>query len=441
MLQKVKKHIESNLSYLLKSKLLVAVSGGLDSMVLLDLLSKLNFQVAIAHVNFQLRGEESNEDENFVKLHAEKYQIPIFINRFDTEEYVAKNKKSVQVAARELRYKWFQQLAEQQGFDYILTAHHLDDQVETFLINYTRGTGIEGLTGINEVNGIVIRPLLPFSKEELTTHAIHHAIPWREDSSNASDKYVRNKLRHQVIPILKELNPNFLDSFKQTILHLREAENVIDNTSSFYFNNIVLIKENQLIINILELNKIPNNLYHLYQWLKIYGFKAWNDIADLLVAQSGKQIFSSTHILLKNRNELILSKKEVAHSISEEYTVASLNSTVNFPIKFELCNLSNQDSSDKNTIFVDADLLQFPLIIRKWREGDYFYPSGMNGKKKLSKYFKDEKLSLFEKQSIWILESTTKIVWIIGHRADARFISKNETINLIKITYNNEKSI
>lgn len=433
MLHTVKKHIESNFPFLLESKLLVAVSGGLDSMVLLDLLHKLNFQITVAHCNFKLRGEESNEDENFVKLQAEKYQIPVFINQFDTETYAAMHKKSIQVAARELRYQWFNELALQQGYDYILTAHHLDDQVETFLINFTRGTGLEGLTGINEVNGIVVRPLLPFSKEELTTFAIHNAIAWREDSSNASDKYVRNRLRHQVIPILKELNPNFLDSFKHTILHLQDAESVNRNTSIFYFNKIVLEKENQLVINILELKKTPNYLFHLYQWLKDFGFKAWDDITDLLEAQSGKQIFSSTHILLKNRNELIVKKKELANS--EVYTSSTLDSSVNFPLKLTLCNLSNLDTSDKNTIFVDADLLQFPLIVRKWQEGDYFYPSGMNGKKKLSKYFKDEKLSLFDKNEIWILESANKIVWIIGHRADERFKVKTNTKTSIKITY------
>lgn len=439
MIDAVHKHIQSNLPFLLKSKLLIAVSGGLDSMVLLDLLYKLNFQVAIAHVNFQLRGAESNEDENFVKLQAEKYQIPIFINRFDTEEYVAKNKKSVQVAARELRYKWFQQLAEQQGFDYILTAHHVDDQVETFLINFTRGTGIEGLTGINQVNGMIVRPLLPFSREELMNYATHHTIFWREDSSNATDKYVRNKLRHQVIPVLKELNPNFLDSFKQTISHLREAENVIGKISSDYFNKTIKNTENQLIINILELKKIPNYSFYLHQWLKQYGFKAWNDITELVEAQSGKQIFSSTHVLLKNRTELIVARIEPSND--QAYAINTIDSSVNFPLKLVLCNQSNPNFSDKNTIFVDADLLEFPLIIRKWKKGDYFYPSGMLGRKKVSKYFKDEKLSLFEKQSIWILESNSQIVWIIGHRADARFMSKNETINTIKITYNNEKSI
>ena len=177
----------------------------------------------------------------------------------------------------------------------------------------------------------------------------------------------------------------------------------------------------------------------MYQWLKKYGFKAWDDIAELVEAQSGKQIFSPTHVLLKNRTELIVARIEPSNS--QTYAINTIESSVNFPLKLVLCNQSNLHTSDKNTIFVDADVLQFPLTIRKWEEGDYFYPSGMQGKKKVSKYFKDEKLSLFEKQSIWILESNSQIVWIIGHRADARFKSKNETINTIKITYNNEKSI
>jgi tRNA(Ile)-lysidine synthase len=423
----------------MKSKLLLAVSGGLDSMVLLAIMQQLKLNIGVAHCNFSLRGEESDADEEFVKHQANSLKITCFSKRFDTEKYANTTKKSIQVAARELRYQWFQELALQHEYDFVLTAHHLDDQVETFLINFTRGTGLEGLTGINEVNGIVVRPLLPYSREELTAYAIHNAISWREDSSNSSDKYVRNRVRHQVIPILKELNPSFLNAFKQTISHLREAENVIDNTSSFYFDKIIKNIENQLIINILELKKTPNYSFYLYQWLKKYGFKAWDDIAELVEAQSGKQIFSPTHVLLKNRTELIVARIEPSNS--QTYAINTIESSVNFPLKLVLCNQSNLHTSDKNTIFVDADVLQFPLTIRKWEEGDYFYPSGMQGKKKVSKYFKDEKLSLFEKQSIWILESNSQIVWIIGHRADARFMSKNETINTIKITYNNEKSI
>nr|WP_298657655.1 tRNA lysidine(34) synthetase TilS [uncultured Flavobacterium sp.] len=423
----------------MKSKLLLAVSGGLDSMVLLAIMQQLKLNIGVAHCNFSLRGEESDADEEFVKHQANSLKITCFSKRFDTEKYANTTKKSIQVAARELRYQWFQELALQHEYDFVLTAHHLDDQVETFLINFTRGTGLEGLTGINEVNGIVVRPLLPYSREELTAYAIHNAISWREDSSNSSDKYVRNRVRHQVIPILKELNPSFLNAFKQTISHLREAENVIDNTSSFYFDKIIKNIENQLIINILELKKTPNYPFYLYQWLKKYGFKAWDDIAELVEAQSGKQIFSPTHVLLKNRTELIVARIEPSNS--QTYAINTIESSVNFPLKLVLCNQSNLHTSDKNTIFVDADVLQFPLTIRKWEEGDYFYPSGMQGKKKVSKYFKDEKLSLFEKQSIWILESNSQIVWIIGHRADARFMSKNETINTIKITYNNEKSI
>ncbi len=439
MINAVHKHMQSNLPFLMKSKLLLAVSGGLDSMVLLAIMQQLKLNIGVAHCNFSLRGEESDADEEFVKHQANSLKITCFSKRFDTEKYANTTKKSIQVAARELRYQWFQELALQHEYDFVLTAHHLDDQVETFLINFTRGTGLEGLTGINEVNGIVVRPLLPYSREELTAYAIHNAISWREDSSNSSDKYVRNRVRHQVIPILKELNPSFLNAFKQTISHLREAENVIDNTSSFYFDKIIKNIENQLIINILELKKTPNYPFYLYQWLKKYGFKAWDDIAELVEAQSGKQIFSPTHVLLKNRTELIVARIEPSNS--QTYAINTIESSVNFPLKLVLCNQSNLHTSDKNTIFVDADVLQFPLTIRKWEEGDYFYPSGMQGKKKVSKYFKDEKLSLFEKQSIWILESNSQIVWIIGHRADARFMSKNETINTIKITYNNEKSI
>lgn len=440
MVQEVQKHIVSNLPFLLKDKLLLAVSGGLDSMVLLHIMHELNLNIAIAHCNFGLRGEESDADEVFVKQYANANNIPFFSKQFDTQNSANSTKKSIQVTARELRYNWFQELVVEHQFKAVVTAHHLDDQVETFLINFTRGTGLEGLTGINEVNGNVVRPLLPFSREDLALFAIQNTIPWREDSSNDSDKYVRNKIRHHVIPILKELNPGFLNSFTQTISHLKEVENAVKNNSSFYFDNVSLIKENQLIINILKLKKIPNYTFYLYQWLKKYDFKAWNDIAHLVEAQSGKQIFSATHVLLKNRNELIVAKKE-EEVATKSFRITSVESSVNFPLKLSLCNQCNVNTSDKNTIFVDINLLQFPLLIRKWHEGDSFYPFGMRGKKKLSKYFKDEKLSLLEKKEIWVLESNAEIVWIIGHRADNRFIPNNETKNILKITYCNEKSI
>jgi tRNA(Ile)-lysidine synthase len=227
MLLQFQEHLSKNLPFLKDKKLLLAISGGIDSMVLVHLLHQLNCNIAIAHCNFTLRGEESEGDEQFIRIYAEKNNIPFFVTHFDTKLFAADNKLSIQLAARQLRYIWFHQLLEENQMDYILTAHHLDDSLETFLINFTRGTGPEGLTGIPQQNDKVVRPLLPFTRDEIEAYAKENNIHWREDSSNASDKYMRNKLRHDVVPVLKSLNPSFMESFGQTLEHLQQAQSLV----------------------------------------------------------------------------------------------------------------------------------------------------------------------------------------------------------------------
>ena len=431
MLTKFQHHIEQNFAQLKDKKLLLAVSGGVDSMVLLDLFYKLRFDICVVHCNFQLRGKESDADEILVREICQDSYIPYFIELFDTLEFAKENKLSIQLAARKLRYDWFQEIISL-GYDYVLTAHHLDDNVETFLINFTRGTGLEGLTGIPAQNGNIIRPLLPFSREEIENYAQANKIQWREDSSNASDKYFRNKLRHDIVPILKELNTGFLDSFQNTLHHLQQSESLVNDASKLVYEKVVVEKENRLDIHLTQLLQFKNYKAYLYQWLKNYGFSAWNDIYDLVEAQSGKQVFSETHVLLKDREKLILSERKSTDK-SEVFIIESLDSKVNIPLKLRFCKVVNIFESDSNCIFVDENKLKFPLTIRKWREGDYFYPSGMNGKKKLSKYFKDEKYSLLDKENQWLLCSEDQIVWVIGKRADNRFTSKETTHNSIKI--------
>ena len=431
MLTKFQHHIEQNFLQLKDKKLLLAVSGGVDSMVLLDLFYKLRFDICIVHCNFQLRGKESDADEMLVRKICQDSYIPYFIESFDTLEFAKENKLSIQLAARKLRYDWFQELLSL-GYDYVLTAHHLDDNVETFLINFTRGTGLEGLTGIPAQNGNIIRPLLPFSREEIENYALENKIQWREDSSNASDKYFRNKLRHNIVPTLKELNTGFLDSFQNTLHHLHQAESLVNDASKLVYEKVVEVKENQLEIHLKSLLEFQNYKAYLYQWLKEYGFSAWNDIYDLVEAQSGKQVFSETHILLKDREKLILSERKEINK-SEVFIIESIESKVNIPLKLRFCKAVNIFETVSNCIFVDESKIKFPLTIRKWQEGDYFYPSGMNGKKKLSKYFKDEKYSLLDKENQWLLCSEDQIVWVIGKRADNRFISKETTQNSIKI--------
>lgn len=432
MLTKFQNHIEQNFAQLKDKKLLLAVSGGIDSMVLMHLFQQLNYDIKIAHCNFQLRGKESDADELFVKVKSEKLKVKSYFIRFDTENYSKENKLSIQLAARKLRYQWFQELLLENQLDYLVTAHHLDDNVETLLINFTRGTGLEGLTGIPAQNGNIIRPLLAFSRLEIENYALENEIQWREDSSNASDKYFRNKLRHVIVPILKELNTGFLDSFQNTLHHLQQAESLVNDASKLVYEKVVEEKESQLEIHLKPLLEFQNYKAYLYQWLKSYGFSAWNDIYDLVDAQSGKQIFSETHFLLKDREKLILSVRKSSNE-EEIYVIKSLDDKVNIPLKLRFYKAVNIFETHSNCIFVDESKLKFPLTIRKWQEGDYFYPSGMSGKKKLSKYFKDEKYSLLDKENQWLLGSEDQIVWVVGKRADDRFTSKETTQNIIKI--------
>lgn len=438
MEQKFQNHINTNFSFLKDKKLLLATSGGMDSMVLVHLFQKLQLNFALAHCNFQLRGTESDGDENFVINYAKQNDILCFSTKFETEKYSEINKLSTQLAARKLRYDWFNEILEQENFDYIITAHHADDVAETFMINLSRGTGLDGLTGIPSQNGNIIRPMLPFSRKEIENYVFQNNLLWREDSSNASDKYLRNKIRHHVIPVFKDINESFLQSFQNTLEYLNQEQSLVNDAVQMVYEKVVSEENNQLKINISILIQNKNYKAYLYQWLHKYGFSAWNDVYNLVESQSGKQIFSPNYVLLKDRGFLILSKTQ--NTDIEEFKIDSVAELSKFPLKLTLCNLSNISNQNKNIIFVDENKIQFPLTIRKWKEGDCFYPAGMQGKKKVSKYFKDEKFTLFQKQETWILESNNQIVWIIGHRADERFKSENTTKTIIQITYNNEKN-
>jgi len=431
MFTKFQNHIVSNFPFLQQAKILVAVSGGLDSMVLLQLLSHSKLDLAVAHCNFQLRDLESDGDEDFVQSYCNKNLIKGYFQKFDTQKFADDKKLSIQLAARKLRYEWFYELLEKEHFDYVLTAHHLDDQLETFLIHFSRGTGLEGLTGIPSQNDKIIRPLLVFSRTEIENFANENSISWREDSSNSSNKYLRNKIRHQVVPILKELNPSFLESFQKTIQNLDQAQSLVDDASRIVYRKVVQDNENQKIINLSELLQLPNYQAYLYQWLSPFGFSAWQDIYDLVTAQSGKMIFSEQFRLVKDRETLILEPKNVENS--EEYYINEKDLQLNFPLKLHFCEVSDLLISDAKTIFVDSKLVKFPLLLRKWKEGDYFYPFGMNGKKKVSKFFKDEKFSLPKKETTWLLCSENKIIWIVGERMDDRFKVTENTQTILKI--------
>jgi tRNA(Ile)-lysidine synthase len=406
----------------------------MDSVVLTHLCHKMKLDISLAHCNFNLRGDESDADEDFVLHLAEDLDVEIFIESFDTEAYAKTHKLSTQMAARELRYAWFDDLMEQLHFDYVLTAHHADDNLETFLINLSRGTGLEGLTGIPEINGNIVRPLLPFSRQELEYYAIKNKLKWREDSSNFATKYLRNKLRHEVIPTLKEINPQILQNFNKTLSFLQDSNEIMEDCIAGVQKKIVSVEGDLIILDIKKLLKLSNPKAYLYQLLKDFNFTEWDDVASLLEAQSGKQVFSETHRLLKNRKTLILSER-VSKGI-ETISISEKDNQVETPLgTINLEEVEQMGISNASTIYVDKHLLKFPLKLREWIKGDYFYPLGMQGKKKLSKYFKDEKLSLIEKEQTWLLCSAKDIIWIIGRRADDRFKVTESTKQILKIEF------
>jgi len=441
----LQEHIHKNLSFLNDKKLLLAISGGIDSVVLTQLFYKLNFSISLAHCNFSLRGKESNKDEQFVKDLGDKLQIPTFTIKFETNKYATEKGISTQMAARDLRYSWFQQIIKENNIDYVLTAHQKDDVIETFLINLTRGTGLDGLTGIPEINGNIVRPMLPFTRNNILVYATKKKFEWREDSSNSSIKYVRNKIRIKVVPVLKELNPSLLDTFQNTLENLKGSQQIIKDRIKNIKQKVTSIHNNEIHFNVSELKKLSNPKIYLYELLKEYNFTEWDDITNLLDAQSGKQVFSKTHRLLKNREVLILS--EITTNEEFYFKIEGNTTEISNPIslKFETISIPFDTKNDEgkilnelifddnNTISIDYNKIQFPLTIRKKEKGDYFFPIGLNGKKKLSKYFKDEKMSILEKENTWILCSKNDIIWVIGKRLDDRFKVTKYSSKILKI--------
>lgn len=433
MIQQIEKHIQQNLTFLQGNKLLLATSGGIDSMVMVHLFQQMGFNMAIAHCNFQLRGLESFEDQNFVQEYASNNNIPFFFTQFDTKAFAEDYKISTQVAARELRYSWFYEILEQEQYDYILTAHHADDALETFIINLSRGTGIEGLTGIPQQNERVVRPLLAFSQDEITRYAQENNIKWREDSSNATDKYLRNKIRHQIVPLLKDINSNFLSSFLKTQTYLQEVQVMMEDAAIMIYQQVAKQEDEIIYLDIKKLKQLPNYKSYLYQWLKEFEFTSWDDIYALVESQSGKFVLAPQYRLLKDRDFLILSPINFVDE-REEFKIDRDLYEIILPIHLSFQSVEKLTAVNENIIFVDADKLKYPLVLRRWREGDVFQPLGMEGKsKKVSKIFKDEKISLLDKENSWILCSNAAIVWILSIRQDERFKIDQQTKNILKI--------
>ncbi len=420
MLQEFNSHLENLLGKESK-RLLLAVSGGIDSMVLCCLMLRTEHNFEIAHCNFGLREEESDADKKFVIQWGKKNQINAHCIQFDTKTYAEKNKVSIQMAARELRYSWFDELKENFSFDYIITAHHCDDQVETFLINFLRGTGLKGLKGIPEKNEKYLRPLLPFSREQIEAFAKKENISWREDSSNKSRKYLRNKLRHEVIPLLKEENPQLQESFLQTIEHLQQTQSLVDAYMLQLKKEIIEEKQGYISFKIAPLLQHKNPKAVLYELLTDYGFREWNNVKDLLTAEKGKQVVSERFILEKDKDSLCLFTKNTS-SDNAVFEVKNSKEVVTFGSQILNFNQveKTEDFSSKEVI-VDAEKVVFPLQLRKVKSTDKFKPLGMNQHKKVLKFLKDEGVPTSFKKETYVLTSNEKIVCVVNHRIDNDF--------------------
>lgn len=435
MLTAFEEHLKHYFPELYHQKILLAVSGGLDSMVLVDLCLKSSLNISIAHCNFKLRAEESDAEERFVVDFAKNHNLTVFSEQFDTNKFVENSKLSVQMAARQLRYDFFEQLRTQHHFDTLLTAHHADDNLETFFINLNRGSGIDGLVGIPEKNKHIIRPLLPFSRAQILSYAKANAVKWCTDSSNADVKYQRNHLRHELIPVLKTVFPSFMDALSTTQAHLKASQNLLQNHLKDVEKKIIESSNfEEVHYSIVELKKLQPLRAYLYPLFHQFGFTDYDELFNLVNAQSGKQIHSETHTILKNRLSLILTKKksnERFYMIIEDKNAFINLDQFGLALQLQSCSVLKQSS--QKTIFLDLDKIQFPLVLRSWSEGDFFHPSGMSGKKKLSKYFKDEKLSLIQKAKVLLLCSNEAIVWVVGMRSDARFLATSKSKNILKI--------
>lgn len=419
-------------------KVIVGVSGGADSVALLDILHSFKLECVVAHCNFHLRGEESNRDAFFVEELCKKYGLKYERIDFDTEAHAEINSISIEMAARELRYNWFEQIRTIHMAQKIAVAHHRDDSVETILLNLIRGTGIRGLTGIRPKNGYIIRPLLCLSRNDILEYLKERKLSYVDDSTNSEDLYSRNKIRLNIIPMLETINP----SAKEAIIRTSNNLSQVSNIYHLYVNQIKgeIFKDDKINIALLVQYAEPQAI--LFEILSPYGFNpaVIQQVFESLLGQSGKTFHSETYELLKDRGFFILKKKE-ALSL-DSFTIHKDDNIIIHPVPLKIeRTLINGDfaiEKDSKTLYVDASKVNYPLTLRHWRQGDRFIPFGMKGKKKVSDYFSDNKFSLFDKEEAWLLCSGEDIMWIVGHRSDDRFKIDNDTTEVIKITYNPE---
>jgi tRNA(Ile)-lysidine synthase len=406
-------------------RILAAVSGGIDSSVMVHLLHKAGVEFAIAHCNFGLRGEESDTDELFVKKLAKKYKVPFYIQHFDTAAFAETEKISIQMAARALRYEWFNKLLDQESYDYIATAHHKNDLAETVLLNLTKGTGIAGFHGILPKNKRVIRPILFMEKDDIYDYTAEQQLIWREDSSNTSNKYQRNFLRNEVIPKLKEINPNFENTLSQTAEKITAIEEWFIQQVKQLEKSVVSEQEGNIFISFKEIAALPESLVVLLELLKPYNFNydQARNILSVLNEEPGKIFNSPTHQLVKDREHLVISSKSLEHFRSAEIAEGQKDYTgEQLKLSFEVIAAEGfKILIDPRVACMDYALLQWPLHLRKWKDGDWFIPLGMNNKKKISDFLTDEKVPLNIKGQTQVLTSGGAIVWVVGKRIDNRY--------------------
>jgi len=435
LIRQFKHFITDNQLFERSHKLLAAVSGGADSTVMLDLLAKSRFDVSVAHCNFKLRGADADGDEDFVRQLAKKYQMPFYSISFNTLTYAEQKKISVEMAARELRYNWFAELAEQYGFDRVLTAHHLDDNIETLFLNLCRGTGIVGLTGISPINGNIVRPLLFASREQIEEYARLNKLDFRTDSTNLSDDYQRNIIRHNVVPVMKRINPAFEERMFKNFKNISQAAEIYNWYISNAKNEVLKTGNNQAEISIDALLRQPFPESVLYESLTQFGFNSAQveQMMKIVGRKSGNTFLSQTHKLLIDRNSIVV--KAASDDVFQPVIIISKPCKMgSIGIDMRVVPIADFKLDKRSTVAcLDYDKLQFPLTLRRWQNGDYFYPFGMNRAKKLSDFFIDNKLSVFEKQSALVLVSGGAIAWIVGMRPDNRFRIDADTKRVLMV--------
>lgn len=407
-------------------KLILALSGGVDSMVLADLLLKAKVEFVAAHCNFHLRGEESDGDERFVREFAEKNGVQCFVKHFDTEQYATEQGISIEMAARELRYAWFEELRQELNYDFIAVAHHADDQLETFFINLLRGAGIRGLKGMQPINGNIIRPLLDFSREEVHQYAIENGIKWREDHTNAETQFLRNKIRHELLPVIDGISKEGRNAILKSISHLA-LENEL-------YRELV----NEKLFQIVSTGRAPRwgadtmrippmvTEQLLFEWLRDYGFNSdqVHFIYEAMSGQPGTAFFSPTHRVTIERDGVELMPLCQQAEITTNLTYEQLANDEHFVM----------DKSPE-VAQLDYDKLTFPLQLRKWHAGDRFHPIGMKGSRLVSDFLKDLKLTTSQKENVSVLLTADgEIVWVVGYRVDERFKVTENTRSILKVS-------